>query len=69
MTEILAAIGGLALMALFVAGALWYFRRIRSGRAGPLIDPSWPTNMRPASPPPSLDRTGSSERDQHGPSQ
>lgn len=66
MTEIVAAIGGLALMALFVAGSLFYFRRIRSGRADPLIDPSWPTNMRPASPPPSLRPNAPDERDQHG---
>lgn len=54
MTEILAAVVCLLLIALFIAMSLWYFKRIRDGRADPIINPSWTTNMRPASPPPPL---------------
>ncbi|WP_099025790.1 hypothetical protein [Mycolicibacterium palauense] len=50
MIEVLALIGCLILMTLFVAGSLWYFRRIRDGRADPLVNPSWTTDMRPPSP-------------------
>ena len=42
------------LMALFIFGSWWYFKRIRDGRADPVINPSWTTNMRPTSPPPPL---------------
>lgn len=52
MIEVIAPIVGLALMVLFIAGSLWYFRRIRDGRADPLVDPSWTTDMRPPSPRP-----------------
>lgn len=52
MTEVVAAIVGLILMALFVFGSWRYFRRIRDGRADPLVDPSWTTDMRPSSPRP-----------------
>ncbi|BBX55441.1 hypothetical protein MSHO_07860 [Mycobacterium shottsii] len=54
MTEIVAAVGCFMLMALFIAATLWYFKRIRDGRADPVINPSWPTMMRPTSPPPPL---------------
>lgn len=54
MTETLLGIAGIALMVLFVVGSLWYFRRIRDGRADPVINPSWPSIMRPSSPPPPL---------------
>lgn len=54
MIEILITVGCLALMALFVAASLWYFRRIRDRRVDPLVNPSWTTGMRPASPPPPL---------------
>lgn len=48
--EIVAAVVGVALMAAFVAGSLRYFRRIRTGRADPVVNPAWPDIMRPASP-------------------
>ncbi|MGV0834182.1 hypothetical protein [Mycolicibacterium thermoresistibile] len=54
MTETLLGIAGVALMVLFVVGSLWYFRRIRDGRADALVNPSWTSDMRPASPPPPL---------------
>jgi hypothetical protein len=44
--EILFTVGCLALMALFVVAALWYFRRIRDGRVDPLVNPSWTSDMR-----------------------
>jgi hypothetical protein len=47
MTEVLAAIVMVVAMSLFVAGSLWYFRRIRQGRADPLVNPSWTTTLRP----------------------
>ena len=52
MFEIVAAVVGVVLMALFVAGSIRYFRRIGAGRADPLVDPSWTEMMRPSSPPP-----------------
>ncbi len=42
------------LMAMFIAVWLWYVRRIGKGSAGPVIDPSWTTIMRPNTPPPFL---------------
>jgi hypothetical protein len=47
MTEVLAAIVMVVAMSLFDAGSLWYFRRIRQGRADPLVNPSWTTTLRP----------------------
>jgi hypothetical protein len=55
MVEILAPAACLVVMAVFVASSWWYFRRIRDGRADPVVNPSWTTNMRPASPPPPLE--------------
>jgi hypothetical protein len=55
--EILVTVGCLALMALFVVAGLWCFRRIRDGRVDPLVNPSWTSDMRPASPPPPLRAT------------
>jgi hypothetical protein len=52
MTQIVGALVTLAVMTVFVAGSLRYFRRIRAHRADPVIDPSWPTIMRPSNPPP-----------------
>jgi hypothetical protein len=54
MVAIVAAAACLAAMALFIAGSWWYFRRIRDGRADPVISPSWPSTMWPASPPAAL---------------
>jgi hypothetical protein len=39
-------------MGLFVALSVRYFRKVGRREVDPLVDPSWPTNMRPASPPP-----------------
>lgn len=50
MVEVIAPIVGLLLMAVFFFGSWRYFRRIRDGRADPVIDPSWTTDMRPPSP-------------------
>jgi hypothetical protein len=41
----------LALMVVTVAGAVWRVRRIRDGRADPVIPPDWTSLERPASPP------------------
>jgi hypothetical protein len=60
---ILAAAACFALMALFIFGSWWYFKRIRDGRADPVINPSWTTNMRPASPPPPLNDPNDRRRD------
>jgi hypothetical protein len=51
MVAIVAAATCLAAMALFIGGSRWYFRRIRDGRADPVINPGWPSIIRPASPP------------------
>lgn len=51
MTEAIAGISIVLLMTLFVWLSLRYFKKIGRGDAAPIIDPSWPTNMRPASPP------------------
>ncbi len=32
---------------LFVGAWAFYLRRIRQGRADPVVDPSWPSNLRP----------------------
>ena len=47
----LAAVGCLMLMAIFIVASLSYFKRIRDGRADPFVNPSWPTILRPTSPP------------------
>jgi hypothetical protein len=47
MTEIIAAIVALVLMALFIYLSLKYFRKIGRGEADPIVNPSWTTNMRP----------------------
>lgn len=52
MTEALIAVASLTLMALFIWATLRYFRRIRDGRADPLVSPSWTNDMRPTSPHP-----------------
>jgi hypothetical protein len=44
----------LALMGLVVVFAIWYTRRIREGRADPIISPDWSSMERPASPPSSI---------------
>ena len=47
MTEIVAAVVAVVLMALFIYLALKYFRKIGRGEADPVVNPSWTTNMRP----------------------
>lgn len=54
MVSFIAAAASVALMTLFIFGTWRYLKRIRDGRADPIIDPSWTSNMRPASPPPHL---------------
>jgi hypothetical protein len=41
----------LALVALMVATFFWHARRIRDGRADPIVSPDWGPYQRPASPP------------------
>jgi hypothetical protein len=43
-----------ALMGFVVVLAIWYTRRIRDGRADPVISPDWTSMERPASPPSSI---------------
>ncbi|WP_123025449.1 hypothetical protein [Mycolicibacterium stellerae] len=47
MTGLIAPIITIAVMALFVAAWVFYLRRVRQGRADPVVDPSWPSNLRP----------------------
>lgn len=47
MTDLIAPIVTIAVMALFVAAWVFYLRRVRQGRADPVVDPSWPSNLRP----------------------
>ena len=47
MTEIVTGTVIVALMALFTWLSLRYFKKIGRGAAAPVIDPSWPTIMRP----------------------
>jgi hypothetical protein len=47
MTDLIAPIVTIAVMALFVAAWVFYLRRVRQGRVDPVVDPSWPSNLRP----------------------
>jgi hypothetical protein len=47
MAEILAPVLSIAAVVLVLVAAWYYLRRIRRGRADPVIDPSWPTMVRP----------------------
>jgi hypothetical protein len=47
MKDLIAPLITLAVMALFVAAWLFYLRRVRQGRADPVVDPSWPSNLKP----------------------
>lgn len=47
MADLIAPIVTIAVMALFVAAWVFYLRRVRQGRADPVVDPSWPSNLRP----------------------
>jgi hypothetical protein len=37
----------LSLMALASGAAIWYFKQLRKDRADPVINPAWPSVMRP----------------------
>jgi hypothetical protein len=63
MVATIAAIVCPAAMALFIVGSWWYLKRIRDGRADPVISPSWPSTMRPTSPPAAL-HTSADRRDE-----
>jgi hypothetical protein len=54
--DLLALVACITVMAAFLWLTYRYFQRIRDGRADPVINPSWTTNMRPTSPPPKLHR-------------
>ena len=47
MADLIAPIVTIAVMALFVAAWVFCLRRVRQGRADPVVDPSWPSNLRP----------------------
>ena len=47
MTDLIAPIVTISVMAFFVAAWAFYLRRVRQGRADPVVDPSWPSNLRP----------------------
>ena len=47
MTEILAPVLSITATGLVLVARWWYLRRTRQGRADPVIDPSWPTMVRP----------------------
>ncbi|BBX09928.1 hypothetical protein [Mycolicibacterium aichiense] len=47
MKEIIAAVVGVVLIALFIYLSLRYFRKIGRGEADPVINPGWTTDMRP----------------------
>jgi hypothetical protein len=46
-TEILAPLLSIAAVVLTLGASWYYLRRIRQGRVAPVIDPSWPTMVRP----------------------
>ena len=47
MADVLAPALTVTVIGLIVAGWAFYFRRVRQGRADPVVDPSWPSNLRP----------------------
>jgi hypothetical protein len=47
MTQILAPIITILVIGLFVGAWVFYLRRVRQGRADPVVDPSFPNNLRP----------------------
>ncbi|MBZ4631676.1 MULTISPECIES: hypothetical protein [Mycobacterium avium complex (MAC)] len=62
-TDILWCAVMVALMALVVVFAFWYFRRIRDGRINPIVAPDWTSLERPASPPSGLQWGGGEQRE------
>ena len=47
MTQILAPLITILVIGLFVGSWVFYLRRVRQGRADPVVDPSWPNDLRP----------------------
>jgi hypothetical protein len=47
MADLLAPALTLLVMGLFIGAWVFYLRRVRQGRADPVVDPSWPSNLRP----------------------
>ena len=47
MAEVLAPIISILVIGLFVAAWVFYLRRVRQGRADAVVNPSWPSNLRP----------------------
>ncbi|MDX1886052.1 hypothetical protein [Mycolicibacterium sp. 120270] len=47
MADLLAPTLTLLAIALFIGASAFYFRLVRQGRADPVVDPSWPSNLRP----------------------
>lgn len=47
MVDLLAPILTLLALALFVGAWAFFLRRVRQGRVDPVVDPSWPSNLRP----------------------
>ena len=47
MTDLLAPALTLLVIGLFIGAWVFYLRRVRQGRADPVVDPSWPSNLRP----------------------
>ena len=47
MADLLAPALTAAVIGLFVGAWIFYLRRVRQGRADPVVDPSLPTNLRP----------------------
>ena len=47
MADLIAPILTIAVMVLFVAAWVFYLRRVRQGRADPVVDPSLPSNLQP----------------------
>ena len=47
MADLLAPILTVAAIGLTVGAWAFYLHRIRQGRADPVVDPSWPSNLRP----------------------
>jgi len=47
MADLLAPALTLVVIGLFVGAWMFYLRRVRQGRADPVVDPSWPSNLMP----------------------
>lgn len=48
MVEILVPIFGILAIGLFIGSWVFYLRRVRQGRADPVVDPSWPSTVLPS---------------------